>query len=140
MQDPRSITLQFYQAINPPAKPTQLPPKLTQPPSNPTQPTHQIQPTHGEPRPPMVSHDHPTHSDPRRATITSPMASHDEPRPPHPRQATTAHEQTPDHGNLNPTYPKPPCLSEAQKPILKERRSFQGERKRGESVGEREKH
>ena len=91
---PKIHTLQFYQATNPPAKPTQQPPKPTQPPSNPTWPTHQIQPTHSEPRPPMVSHDHPTH---------------DKPQPPHPRQATTTHEQTPDHGDLNPTYLKLPC-------------------------------
>ena len=83
-------TLQFYQATNPPAKPTQLPPKLTQPPSNPTQPTHQIQPTHGEPR------SNPT-----------------DPRSPHPRQATPTHEihtQThwDSHPNSLPSHKQPP--------------------------------
>ena len=50
-----------------------------QPPSNPTQPTHQIQSTHNKPRLLRVSHDDPTHGDPRRATTTSPTAIHDYP-------------------------------------------------------------
>ena len=45
----------------------------------------------------------------------------------------------PTHGNLNPNHHQPttiwiPRLSEAYKPILRERRSFHCERKRGESV------
>ena len=46
-----------------------------------------------------------------RATTTPPTTTHIEPQPPHPRRSTTTHEQTPDHGNLNPTYPKPPHRS-----------------------------
>ena len=116
-----------------------------------TQPTHQIQPTHNEPRLPTSSHDHLTHGEPRlpmrfipkptteppsqpiksnwpntsqdypwRATTTPPTATHAEPRPPHPRRATTTHKQTSDHGDLNPTYPKPPrwsvpCRSEEER-------------------------
>ena len=48
---------------------------------------------------------------PWRATTTPPTATHVKPRPPHPRRPTTTHEQTPDHGDLNPTYPKPPRWS-----------------------------
>ena len=113
MQGLRSITLQFYQATNPPAKPTQLPPKLTQPPSNPTQPTHQIQLTYSELRPPMASHDHPTHGDPRRATITSPTASHDYPWDSYPNPLPS-HKQPPS----NPTQPTNQIQSTHNEPRL----------------------
>ena len=131
-QDPRSIPfsstkLQTHQ--------------LNQPNHHWSQPSHhRIQPSQPiKSNRPTASQDHPW-----RATTTPPTATHDEPQPSYPQRATTTHEQTPDHGDLNPTYPKPPCWSmpsrsEARKPILKERRSFQGERKRGDSVGEREK-
>ena len=136
-----------------------------------TQPTHQIQPTHNEPRLPMASHDHPTHGDLRRATITSPTASHDypwdsypnplsshpanpsnptdptwaktthgEPWPPHPRRPTSSHNHL-THGDPRLPMSKhrttaiwiPPTQS------LHTDLCHTNLRKRGESVGEREK-
>ena len=115
--------------------------QLNQPNNHRSQPNHhRIQPSQPiKSNRPIASQDHPW-----RAMTTPPTVTHNKPRLRHPRWATTTHEQTPDHDVLNPTYLKPPCWfvphrSDAQKPILKERRCFQGERKRGESVGEREK-
>ena len=99
MQDPRSIP---FSSTKPQTH------QLNQPNNHQSQPSHhQIQPSQPiKSNRPTASQDHPW-----RATTTPPTAIHVEPQPPHPRRSTTTHEQTPDHGDLNPTYPKPPHRS-----------------------------